>query len=109
MIKDGEPINKNIVMPTYKMDTRLKVYREETSPPESLFIGIGYDGAVTDHIPSTSNRHYRKMYHDELENNKEIFNKSVFYNSDVMRGQSRGLKPGFFSSLFGEDSMDESG
>ena len=109
MVQDGHPIHKNMIMPKYQMDKRLKVYREVNPPPASLYMGIGYDGAVTDHMPTTTNRHYRKMYNDELENNKEIFNKQVFYRSKVMRGQSRGLKSSFLSSIFGGDHKDESG
>lgn len=32
-------------------------------------MAVGYDGAVTDHAPTLQNRHYRKFYMDELENN----------------------------------------
>ena len=48
MAEKGMPVHKNVIMPTYKMDERLKVYREENVPSESLYMGIGYDGAVTD-------------------------------------------------------------
>ncbi len=34
---------KNIVMPLYKFDDRLKVEREIEKPPESLFKDVGYD------------------------------------------------------------------
>jgi hypothetical protein len=69
----GILIHKNLLMPQYQMDERLKVYREVSVPSDSLYMAIGYDGAVTDHQPITGNRHYRKFYMDELENNKEIF------------------------------------
>lgn len=92
------------------MDERLKVYREVNVPSESLYLPVGYDGAVTDHKPVAGNKHYRKFYMDELENNKEIFKKSVFYTSSVMRGQTRGISKGFFSSLFSHiTGEDESG
>jgi hypothetical protein len=72
-------------------------------------MAVGYDGPVTDHAPIAGNRHYRKFYMDELENNKEIFKKSVFNHAPVMRGQSRGLKKGFFSNLFTKTTEDDSG
>jgi len=34
---------KNVLYPTYFLDTRLNVYRENPPPPESLFIGLGWD------------------------------------------------------------------
>lgn len=39
----GKEAAKNVLMPTYYLDPRLNVYRENPSPPESLFIGLGWD------------------------------------------------------------------
>jgi hypothetical protein len=39
----GKEAAKNVLMPTYFLDTRLNVYRESPPPPESLFIGLGWD------------------------------------------------------------------
>jgi hypothetical protein len=39
----GKEAAKNVIMPTYYLDPRLNVYRENPSPPESLFIGLGWD------------------------------------------------------------------
>ena len=50
------------------MDDRLNVYREYDSPPQTLFIGLGYDDN-----PEDERRHYRRFYDDELEYVKEIF------------------------------------
>ena len=70
-------------------------------------MAVGHDGAITDHAPVAGNRHYRKFYMDELENNKEIFKKNMFYDAPIMRGQSRGLKKGFFDSIFGADGDED--
>jgi hypothetical protein len=57
-----------IVMPKYKMDERLKVYRECGAPPKTLYIGLGWD---EEH--DQKRKHYRQYQSDELENNKEVF------------------------------------
>lgn len=54
-----------------------------------------------------TNKHYRRFYEDELENDPEIFSKPVFLNVDIKRGQSRGVEKSFFS--FGASNQDESG
>ena len=33
-----------------------------------------------------TNKHYRRFYEDELENDTSIFPKPVFYNIDIHRG-----------------------
>jgi len=55
------------LFPTYQLDTRLNVYREETPPPAALFIGLGWD-----ENPEMKRKHYRRYYPDELENITEI-------------------------------------
>ena len=52
-----------------------------------------------------TNKHYRRFFEDELEHDKEIFPKPIFYNMDIMRGQSRGVE----KSWFGGGQQDESG
>jgi hypothetical protein len=42
-------------------------------------------------ILTETNKHFRRFYDDELENNKEIFPEMPFSNIDIFRGQSRGL------------------
>ena len=54
-----------------------------------------------------TNKHYRRFFEDELENDKELFPKPIFYNMDIMRGQSRGVEKSWFS--FGDSNQDESG
>lgn len=53
--------------------------------------------------------HYRLFYADELENDEEIKEANPFLKIDIVRGQTRGVSKGFFSSLFSTDMDDESG
>jgi len=51
-------------------------------PPESLYIGLGWDENAT-----TKRKHYRRFYHDELENIKEVLEKaSPFQTYSITRG-----------------------
>lgn len=50
-------------MPEYQLDTRLNVHREVNIPPESMFMGLGWD-----ETPDQKKRHYRRFFPDELEN-----------------------------------------
>lgn len=52
-----------------------------------------------------TNKHYRRFFEDELENDKEIFPKPIFTNIEIKRGQSRGAE----KSWFGGGQQDESG
>ena len=54
-----------------------------------------------------TNKHYRRFYEDELENDVEIFAKNPFLSYPIMRGQSRGVEKSWFS--FGAQAEDESG
>ena len=58
---------RNVFMPTYYHDPKLKVDRESEGPPESLFTGLGWDPE-----PTSKRKHYRRYYPDELENIKEV-------------------------------------
>lgn len=45
-------------------------------PPKSLYHAVGFDAARADgSAPAEATKHYRKFYDDELENNKEIFDR----------------------------------
>jgi hypothetical protein len=70
-------------MPKYKKDEVLQVDREYDAPPETLFIGLGWDENA-----ETLRRHYRRYYPDELENCSEIMGEkaSVFNSYDLKRG-----------------------
>jgi hypothetical protein len=66
--KKGDDAHKIVLMPKYKLDERLNVYKEFDPPPSNMFIGLGWDEDNT-----TKRRHYRQFYSDELENNKDLF------------------------------------
>ena len=70
-------------MPQYKRDETLMIDREFDSPPEALFMGLGWDVDK-----DTLRRHYRRYYPDELENVTEIIGdkKSPFNSYDLKRG-----------------------
>jgi hypothetical protein len=55
------------MMPKYKRDPELDVDREIDAPPESLFIGLGWDEDAT-----TLRKHYRRYYPQELEKVKDV-------------------------------------
>jgi len=78
----GKDAIKNVLHPTYVLDTRLNVYREQNLPPESLFIGLGWD-----ENPEQKRKHYRRYYPDELENITEIMPvPTPFDQYDLKRG-----------------------
>jgi hypothetical protein len=94
---------KNVLKPSYRKDELLNVMREITKPPESLYIGLGYDDD-----PEIVKKHYRRFYPDELENIKELMpNPSPFDQFMLKRGQTRGATKSWFS--FGASKEDESG
>jgi hypothetical protein len=78
-------------MPVYEIDPRLGIHREKEIPPNSTFIGLGFDPEV-----DSKKRHYRKFYPDELENNKDVIRRKPFHEYQIIKGQTRGLKKGFF-------------
>lgn len=79
-------------MPKYELDTRLNVYREVNPPPESLFIGLGWD-----ETPESKQRHYRRYFTEELEKVKEVMPvPTPFATYEIKRGQSRGASKGWW-------------
>ncbi len=73
-------------MPTYTLDERLNVHRESNCPPESLFLGLGWD-----ENPESKRKHYRRFYNQELETVKEVMPLSTPFDSfEIKKGQSRG-------------------
>ena len=75
-------------MPKYKHDSTLSVDREFDEPPDSIFLGLGWD-----EDKDTGRRHYRRFYTKELEKVTEICPRESPFNSyDIKRGQSRGAK-----------------
>ncbi len=78
----GKESVKNIIEPKYEMDQRLKVYRESQGPPETLFLGLGWD-----EDPETHRKHYRRFYPKELELVPEVMhNPTPFETYNLMRG-----------------------
>lgn len=73
MKRSGANPYKNILKPTYRKDEMLNVHREVNHPPDSLFIGLGYDEE-----PEDNRKHYRRFYPDELENVKELMGEPPF-------------------------------
>lgn len=103
MKKKGHKAVKNVLKPKYSLDTRLNVHREVEPPPESLFMGLGWDDK-----PEANRRHYRRYYPDELENIREVMPvPTPFHQYLIKRGQSRGASKGWFS--FKDHKEDESG
>jgi hypothetical protein len=92
-------------MPQYEYDTTLKGYREINKPPESMFMGIGWD----EFPPEQKRKHYRRYYPKELEKVKMIMPKETpFASFDIMRGQSRGASKNWWS--FGmKQKQDDAG
>lgn len=73
MKRSGTGTHKNILRPTYVKDELLNVMREVSKPPDSLYIGLGWD-----ETPEDKRRHYRRYYPDELENVKELMGEPPF-------------------------------
>ena len=93
----GNSTTSNIVYPQYYRDKDLEVDKEEKKPPESAFIGLGWDEDA-----NTKRKHYRRFYPDELENIKSVLPiTSPFQSYDIKRGQSRGAKASFWETLTG--------
>lgn len=102
MKRGGANPYKNIIRPTYTKDEMLNVMRETNKPPDSLFIGLGWDEE-----PEQKKRHYRRYYPDELENVKELMGEAPFIQFELKRGQTRGAGKGWWP--FSSVKEDESG
>jgi hypothetical protein len=93
MKRAGANPYKTIVRPKYTLDELLNVYRESDAPPDTLYIGLGWD-----EVPEDKRKHYRRYYPDELENVKELMPvPSPFLAYNLKRGQTRGASKGLFS------------
>lgn len=77
----GGKAHKNVFMPNYQFDERLKIDREIDPPAPSLFIGLGYNEKKED-----ERKHYRRYHPDELENVKDVMPKLPFDESIIYRG-----------------------
>ena len=93
--KSNKNALKNVIKPMYKLDARLNVHREIEAPPDSLFIGLGFDIE-----PEDKKKHYRRYFKKELELVEEVMSTPTpFQTYDITKGQARGAGGGF--SLFG--------
>lgn len=100
-IRAGEDPSQIVIMPRYKLDERLRIDREVAAPPSAVYIGLGWDEDAT-----TNRRHYRQLYGEELEKNKDIFAQASPFNTyEIKKGQTRGHSSG----LFNNEQEDESG
>jgi hypothetical protein len=103
---------RTVMYPKYMLCERLGVYHEYDAPPESLYLPLGYDKPETREVLAGINtntadpeallkfeKHYRRIYKDELENDKEIFVRDAFMKYDVFRGAPKPKK-GLFASMF---------
>lgn len=73
---------KNVILPSYGVDERLKVDIEVNQPPETLFLGLGWDKE-----PTSKTRHYRRFYPCELEKCTEVMPvPSPFETFEMKRG-----------------------
>lgn len=76
--------------------------KEVNEPPAILFEPLGWDRDRE----NPGEKHYRKLYNDELEDVKEVMSRPSEFNSYVLkRGQSRGAS----KSFFGSSKKDETG
>ena len=69
-------------MPKYERDAILECDREINKPPESQYIGLGWD-----ENKETERKHYRRFFNDELENVKDVLGiGSPFNTYTITRG-----------------------
>lgn len=81
----GDDLHKNVLLPKYKLDERLKINREVSKPKSTIYMELGYNENPPEK-PEEERKHYRKFFNDELENNKELFPKMPFHTVDIIRG-----------------------
>lgn len=83
----------NVIMPSYSYKQDLKIHLEDESPPDTLYMSLGYDPSY-----DSQQKHYRRYYITELEKTSEVMSKLPFTNHPITRGQTRGLTESVFSS-----------
>ena len=103
MKRKGDDPYKTIVKPQYQLDPLLNVYREINIPPNTLYIGLGFDD-----VPDDNRKHYRRYFADELENISELLPKPQPFDTYYLkRGQTRGASKSLWP--FSSAKEDESG
>jgi hypothetical protein len=78
-------VASNIIYPKYKFDERLKIDLEVNEPDSNLFIEVGYN-----RTPESNDRHYRRYYTSELENNDEVMPGYPFIRETIFRIEESG-------------------
>jgi hypothetical protein len=43
MKESGQKLHKNVILPKYAFDERLKIFREVDPPPSSVYVGLGFN------------------------------------------------------------------
>lgn len=79
------------------------VIQQEAAEPNEEEVDLAVN--LMQQVYDRTNKHYRRYFEDELENDTEIFPKPIFTNIEIKRGQSRGVE----KSWFGGGQQDESG
>ena len=83
----------------------MAIDREIDHPPSAVFLPLGWDEDAT-----TLRKHYRRFYPKELERTEEVLPvPSPFQSYDILKGQTRGAKAGFWASLTNNVKTDDSG
>lgn len=94
MLQKGQDVDSMIHFAKYELDPRLKVDREVDPPPKELFIGLGWD-----EFTGQKRKHYRQFYNDELENDKEIFERASPFNTyNLTKGENGRNSIGLFKN-----------
>ena len=66
-----------------KKDLGASIVREnEKAANDAIQEAVG----LMQQIYDKTNKHYRVYFEDELEHNKEIFDKEIFYTANIQRG-----------------------
>ena len=78
----GNSTSANIILPAYERDTLLECDREINKPPESMYIGLGWDENA-----ESGRKHYRRYFNDELENVSDVLGHGSPFNTySITRG-----------------------
>lgn len=94
MFQKGEDANNVIMFAKYELDPRLKVNREVGAPPKELYIGLGWD----EHA-GQDRKHYRQYYADELENDKDVFERESPFEAYLLtKGQNGRTGNGMYKN-----------
>ena len=111
--------NPKVAQKNAKLAKKIRVEAKQADKKEGMSTSVNQDAEAAapteeevkeavdlmQQVYDKTNKHYRRFFEDELENDKEIFPKPIFTNIEIKRGQSRGVE----KSWFGGGNQDESG